>query len=124
MKHPIQPLEIDDHGVIRFKQNKIIGYLFESGKLSLNDIACMPFDQNDREQLWQLLGYSLSGYGDLSFVSDETYNAARLMFDENVVDSRDARIASLEHELFMIRSTLKGPIARLYGIAPEDLGEQ
>lgn len=42
----------------------------------MNDLACMEFSQEDREQFAQLIGYSLSGYGDLSYVSDESYDAA------------------------------------------------
>jgi hypothetical protein len=75
-RHPIQPLVTDAQGVLRFKQNAIIGYLFESGLLNLNQIALMDFSQEDRQQVAQLLGYSLSGYGGLSYVDDEAYEAA------------------------------------------------
>jgi hypothetical protein len=123
MKHPIQPLEKDSQGVLRFKENKIVSHLLEVGRrhgCGLNELATMEFSQEDREQFWQLIGYSLSGYGDLSFVNDDTYKAAATMADEGLSE-KDARIASLEHELFMVRSALRDPIARLYGIHPDDL---
>ena len=66
--HPMQPLELDEHDVIRFKRNKIIDWLFETGKLDLNEIAKMNFSKDDQMQLAQLLGYSVRGYGDLSYV--------------------------------------------------------
>jgi hypothetical protein len=124
MKHPIQPIAPDAQGVLRFKENAIVRHLLDWAKprgMGLNEIAAMEFSQDDQEQFWQLIGYSLRGYGDLSFISDETYNAARVMVDEGPTDSRDARIAALEHELFMVRSALREPIARLYGIHPDDL---
>lgn len=68
-KHPRQPLVTDEHGVIRFQSNGIIEWLFTHGHLSLNEIAFLPFDDADRRQLAQMLGYSASGYGDLSYVS-------------------------------------------------------
>lgn len=65
----MQPLYIDENGTVRFKHNAIISYLFDSKKpLDLNEIACMPFSAQDREQLSQLLGYSVGGYADLSYV--------------------------------------------------------
>ena len=76
---PIQPLYKDEDGVIRFQTNKIVRALLDTGKLNLNDIACLNFSQEDREQFAQLIGYSLSGFGELSYVSDETYGAAEAM---------------------------------------------
>jgi len=69
-RHPMQPIERDGEGVPRFKKNHIIGWLFETGKLNLNEISVMVhrgmFPQEDYVQLTQLLGYSTSGWGDLS----------------------------------------------------------
>lgn len=123
MKNPIQPLANDAQGTLRFKKNAIVDYLLEWSKkrgMGLNELAAMDFTQDDREQFWQLIGYSLSGYSELSFVSDDTYKAAAAMADEGLSE-KDARIAALEHELFMVRSALREPIARLYGIHPDDL---
>jgi hypothetical protein len=123
MKNPIQPLANDANGTLRFKKNAIVDFLLEWSKkrgMGLNELAAMDFTQDDREQFWQLIGYSLSGYGELSFVSDDTYKAAATLADEGLSE-KDARIESLEHELFMVRSALREPIARLYGIHPDDL---
>lgn len=68
-KHPMQPMEFDRDGVLRFKKNAIIDWLFNTGRLDLNLIAATEFSDEDQRQLAQLLGYSVSGYGDLSYVS-------------------------------------------------------
>jgi len=73
---PIQPLVIDQNGVIRFKANAIVRTLLDMGPLDLNALASMPFSDEDREQLAQLIGYSLSGFGDLSYVRDATFELA------------------------------------------------
>jgi len=74
-KHPIQPLVRVD-GIIRFKENKIVRYLLDNGGIDLNKLAVLGFDQGDHEQFAQLIGYSLGGFADLSYVSDETYDLA------------------------------------------------
>lgn len=76
MKHPVQPLETDSSGVLRFKKNAIVRFLLDAGPFDMNQLALMPFSQEDREQFAQLIGYSLSGFGELSYVSDETYERA------------------------------------------------
>lgn len=70
MKNPMQPIGFDEDGVIRFKRNAIVRLLLDTGKLTLNDLACMSFSQTDWQQFYQLIGYSVSGYGDLSNVSE------------------------------------------------------
>lgn len=78
--HPLQPLVRDPSGVIRFRENAIVRYLLEASKqgrrCDLNALAILPFTQEDREQFAQLIGYSLSGFGDLSYVSKGTYARA------------------------------------------------
>jgi hypothetical protein len=73
--HPVQPLVIKN-GVIRFKQNAIVDFLLEAGPFDMNMLARMPWSVEDREQFAQLIGYSLSGYGELPYVTDETYERA------------------------------------------------
>ena len=77
--HPIQPVEDDGTGVIRFKRNKIVRFLLDwatSRGCSMNELAMIEFTDEDRQQFAQLIGYSLSGYGELSYVSDEAYATA------------------------------------------------
>ena len=77
VRHPLQPLLIDEHGTVRFKANAIVIYLLDAGPYDMNTLALMPWSDEDREQFAQLIGYSLSGFGDLSYVSDETFAAAQ-----------------------------------------------
>lgn len=93
MKHPIQPLDLDEHGTLRFKANAIVRHLLDNGGIDLNAIAMMEFSQEDREQFAQLIGYSLSGFGELSYVSDETYSAADKSVDHRVRARLEAKYA-------------------------------
>lgn len=83
----MQPIGFDGHstehsprGIIRFKSNAIIEYLFKDGRLNLNEIGLMVqngvFPVGDQVQIAQLLGYSVSGFGDLSYVPRDVCNEA------------------------------------------------
>ena len=124
LKNPIQPLAKDERGVLRFKANAIVQHLLDTHPAcDMNKLACMEFTVDDRQQFAQLIGYSLSGYGDLqSYVDDEAYNAAAHMADG--LDERDARIAGLEQKLAEVRAAADGlrePMARLLEMHPDDL---
>jgi hypothetical protein len=80
LPHPLQPLGKDFNGILRFKGNKIIEWLHDKGNIDLNQIATVDFPDEDRMQLAQLIGYSLSGYGDLSYVTDENWQRARASY--------------------------------------------
>lgn len=75
-KHPMQPIVWDGRGVIRFKKNAAIDYVLDNGGIDLNQIAMGNFSIEDREQFNQLIGYSVSGYGDLSFIRRKTVRTA------------------------------------------------
>ncbi len=77
--HPIQPLVRDEHGVIRFKANGILQDLFRSLVIDVNLWATTPFPDEDRVQLAQLLGYSLSDFAELPYVSDDLYEQVNQM---------------------------------------------
>lgn len=80
--HPVQPLIVDADGVMRFKANAIVRFLLNAGPFDMNHLALMPFTQEDREQFAQLIGYSLSGFGELSYVTDETYARAEAQLEQ------------------------------------------
>lgn len=79
-KNPMQPLISDEAGVVRFKKNKIVSDLLDFASkhgMDLNTIGMnRSYSNDDHEQLAQLIGYSVSGFGDLSYVSDETFDKA------------------------------------------------
>ncbi len=76
LNHPMQPVQIDPDGVIRFKRNEIVRFLLDAGPYDLNKLAMMKWSDEDREQLAQLIGYSVSGFGDLPYSSKEVVRAA------------------------------------------------
>lgn len=68
--------------MIRFRANPLVRYLLDAGGLTMNHLAALPgIDAEDRAQFAQLIGYSVSGFGDLSYVSGELFAQA----DEEVV---------------------------------------
>jgi hypothetical protein len=88
-KYPIQPVEDDGTGVLRFKANEIVRHLLDFGRehgCGLNELAGMPFTDEDRQQLAQLIGYSLSGYRDLSYVSDDAYAAVEAWIENSATE--------------------------------------
>lgn len=91
LTHPQQPIGFADDGAIRFKENKIISRLFEHGVISLNNIrvkvADGEFPEEDYVQLTQLIGYSVSGWGNLSTSPPEMVAAA---------DNEAQRLVSLQ----------------------------
>lgn len=77
--HPMQPVVIDEQGTARFKANAIVRFLIDWATprgIDMNALALMPFNQEDREQFAQLIGYSVSGFGDLSYASARLVNEA------------------------------------------------
>ena len=96
--HPMQPVIRDEHGILRFRENAIVRYIvdhaadvvhrgakaidpdtgrpFHQGKLDLSKLSMLDFPQEDREQFAQLMGYSIEGYHELSYVSDESASQA------------------------------------------------
>lgn len=119
MKNPIQPLNIDKHGTLRFKKNEIVDYILENGGIDLNHIAGMKFSNDDREQFAQLIGYSLSGFGDLSYVSSDTYNIADKSFHENC-SIMEAENKILREQLDLVKNALRSLMPNIFNIHPDD----
>lgn len=79
--HPMQPVVMDGR-VIRFKANAIVRYLLDTGPFDMNYLAMIPFSTEDRVQFAQLIGYSVSGFGDLSYVDQVTIDKADQLVEE------------------------------------------
>ena len=105
--------------VQRFKENKIVSYLLDNGGFDMNKIALLDFDREDRSQFAQLIGYSLSGWGELGYVSDDDYQAACAM--TGGLTEEQARIESLEYTLGEIRKHLREATVAAFNIHPDDL---
>lgn len=120
-KLPIQPIITDEDGVLRFRANKVVRYLLDHGGLDLNDLARKVRDcPEDWAQFAQLIGYSLSGFGSLSYADSDTYEVADRMAREGMTE-QEARIQYLEALLEEIRADAKSLVARLFSIHPDDL---
>jgi hypothetical protein len=76
VRQPIQPLVIASDGVLRFQENAIVRYLLDHGGIDMNALAGMDFKRSDWQQFAQLIGYSHSGWGTLSYANDRIYNTA------------------------------------------------
>lgn len=118
MRHPIQPLERDDHGVIRFKANAIVRYLLDSGGIDMNKLAVLPFSREDREQFAQLIGYSHSGAHDLGYMSSEVLDAAECQLNSETPEL-EARNAYLRETIESVKTKLRDGIGELYGVGPD-----
>lgn len=96
MKHPMQPIEMVD-GVVRFTQNGIVRWLVDHATIDLNEIFLRvehgQFERGDYVQLMQLIGYSVSGFGDLGL-------------DEQAVAEADAAAECLLEGKHMTNETL------------------
>lgn len=124
----MQPLIKDEQGVQRFQANTLVRALLDHGQatgLGLNEL-CVKFHPSehkaDWQQLAQLIGYSLGGYGSLSYVDDEAYNTASYMAQG--LDAQNAKIAALEEKLHELRAAinkLREPAACLFEMHLDDL---
>jgi hypothetical protein len=119
--HPIQPTYLTDTGVLRFKPNAIVRHLLDNGPFDMNKIAILDFSREDQEQFAQLIGYSLSGFGDLSYVSNEVFEAADAMSSDESLGELQARNNYLREKIKALQEQMRDPVAMLYDIHPDDL---
>ena len=121
--HPIQPLEEDANGRLRFKENAIVRTLldFASPKgMDMNAIAVLPFTREDREQFAQLIGYSYDGASELSYVSSEVLDAAHTAWELGVSTER-AHADVLRAHLNNLLEHLHPLAATAFRVHPSDL---
>lgn len=123
--HPMQPLGKDAYGVLRFKENRIVRDLLDVASnhgLSLNDIARGNYTKEDRRQLAQLIGYSLSGYSELtSYVDDAAYAVAVAKAKKSKKSDVEIERDYYHAELLALKRALQKPMARLFEKHPDDL---
>lgn len=75
------------YGIIRFQENSLVRRLLDESQkrgFGLNQLVRTQATQAEWEEFYQLIGYSLAGYHELSLVSDlaalEASKAARAKF--------------------------------------------
>jgi hypothetical protein len=81
----MQPIILDESGIPRFKVNAIVRYLLDFGTTNMNKLACMPFSVEDRVQFAQLIGYSVSGFSELSYVPDNVVHESEMIVEKMVI---------------------------------------
>lgn len=126
MKKPLQPIYIDEYGTTRFEENEIVRRLLDEGPFDMNDIAMWDVSREDAEQFAQLIGYSVSGFGDLSYTDRVTVETAdeivnNLVEEGSLLDEKDLRIEVLEDKLETLKSYIREAASYLFGIHPDDL---
>lgn len=119
-QHPIQPICKDEYDTPRFKKNKIVRFLLDAGPFDMNKLAMMDFSQEDRIQFAQLIGYSLDGFSELSYVNDEVYGAAVKMYHDGQ-NELEARNNELREQLKGIREGLRKAVSHAFKNHPDDL---
>ena len=119
MKFPIQPTYIDEHGVKRFKENKVVSYLLEKGGLDLNYLRGELNDcPDDWEQFAQLIGYSVSGFSDLPYVSEETLNVLDSI-EEGDISEDKVRLEYLRSVVYNLKNSAVTLAEKIQEIYPE-----
>lgn len=90
-KLPMQPVYRDDHGVVRFRANRVVAWLLDHGGIDMNDLAILhrfkgKFTDEEMAQFAQLIGYSVDGFCDLSYTTKEQWDAADALAQEVLRD--------------------------------------
>lgn len=128
-RYPMQPVV---NG--RFESNPIVDWLCTEVS-NMNDIAfyCAEndIDKKYQEQLAQLVGYSVGGYGTLSYVSDESYERAENQMNIDTIatqtpEEKEAldqiKESDSQHLTFdEFQKKVVNSIAEAYDVAPDDL---
>lgn len=90
--NPMQPVVLAENGSIRFKENAIIISLLEFATqhgYGLNSIAAADYSDDDYSQLMELIGYSVSGYGNLSRCNKSHMRRADKIARDIISDLKD-----------------------------------
>lgn len=85
LAHPDQPVGRDGEGVFRFKENRIVRWMLDQGRMGLrfdlSMVSACGFSSEDLMQFAQLLGYSVSGFCELYYVTNEAADRACAQVD-------------------------------------------
>ncbi len=83
-KHPMQPLEFDKEGIIRFKQNAIVKFLIDQYSTQVLNYIYVSgdFPWEDYKQFVQLSGHRVSSCKDMKYATDEEIKRLDQMVNE------------------------------------------
>lgn len=120
---PMQPISTGEDGLPRFEANTIVKRLLEFARLhglGQQELASENHSQEDWEQFAQLIGYSLRGFDELSYVSGAAKKIAERMAELGE-DEQTARLRRAEMLLRELKSGLRHPISRLFELDRDSL---
>ncbi len=92
----MQPIYFDERGTARFRANKIVQWMVARGaagkSFDLNTIVIElgGLDIEEHEQFNQLLGYSVSGYGDIAGMRSDTVAVADEIVEAMVAERKNS----------------------------------
>lgn len=115
-----QQIILYEDGIARFKENKIISFIFIYGQWNLKRIASLEFSDEDRSQFAQLIGYRVSDYGKLSYVSDELIERADVRVEQLVNKMEKKMSYNITNWKVKILETLIIPVNSLFKHERED----
>jgi hypothetical protein len=79
-----------EDGVLRYRENKVIGWLQERGGSVMNEVAVMHqrglFSMEDMMEFYRLIGYSLSGFEEIWHEKDPATRTPICQGGDNVVE--------------------------------------
>lgn len=116
---PMQPIENR-----RFVENTLVSHLLDFATprgCGMNELASVPCTPEERMQFAQLIGYSLSGYGELSYVDNDSCAQAENAARNPALTPDQARIKALEETLYVIRLRLRDAAVAAFRVHPDDL---
>lgn len=121
-RHPIQPLEDDGKGVLRFRSNGCVQHLVKMVKALGGDwVDVMYADgvtEADRVQFSQLSGYSLGGFSELSHVKQIDIDAAEEMHKTGKTELQ-ARHDVLERKLNEVKNLMRPAVVEMFDVSTE-----
>jgi hypothetical protein len=128
-KNPMQPILKNSDGCIQFKTNEIVHAVYEVSKahaFGLNEIAMNNFTKDDRKQFAQLLGYSVSGYGDLPYVDKVSVECADqqvalLLSEAPFISEQEMELQVLRDENRRLKAAIRNAAVEAFSIHPSDL---
>lgn len=121
VKHPMQYKHTPKGDRERFVKNEVVAWLLDNAydkngqKIDMNTLAVQSFNVEDRRQFAQLIGYSVGGYGELSYVDNASYAMAEAKNPEAM------RISYHEALVKKMRNELRESMAELFDVHPDDL---
>lgn len=102
--HPVQPVVMTDTGTVRFQRNPMVRKLLDestSRGYGMNELVAHSHDiENGRDHMQhfaQLIGYSVSGYGELSYHNRGICSRADRKA-EKLIQAQHAKEAAAENE--------------------------